>query len=125
MKTMIKMLTVVLGVSVGFGAFAKATDTNIDGSFSREEMLAATYDKAEKTFKKADANGDGRVTMDEIAGKKLTVAKAADMNKDGVITWDEYKAHVTKNVDKRLVKLDANHDGALSKEERSRKKKSM
>lgn len=123
MKTMIKMLTVVLGVSVGFGAFAKATDTNKDGSFSREEMLTAAYDKAEKKFKKADVNGDGRVTMDEISGKKLTVAKGADMNKDGVITWDEYKAHVAKGVDKRLAKKDTNGDGALSKEERARTKK--
>lgn len=113
----------LVGVLVTGVAMAKSTDTNKDGNFSREELLAASYDKAEKKFKAADANGDGRVTMDEINGKKLSVAKGADQNKDGVITWDEYKAHSAKNVEKRLAKNDTNGDGMLSKDERSRKKK--
>ena len=122
MKIRLGMLLV--GIFVSSVAMAKSTDTNKDGNFSREELLAASYEKAEKKFKKADVNGDGRVTMDEVKGKKLTVAKGADQNKDGMITWDEYKAHSAQGVDKRMAKKDTNGDGMLSKEERSRKKKS-
>ena len=107
----------VVGVAQAKG---RATDANGDGSFSREEMVAAGVQRYEKRFVKADVNGDGKVTLDEIAGKKLSVAKRADINKDGVITRDEVKVYVGQSVDKRLAKKDANKDGALSKDERKR-----
>lgn len=120
------LMTVVASALVAGTVHAKgnATDANGDGSFSREEMVAAGVQRYEKRFVKADVNGDGKVTLDEIAGKKLSVAKKADINKDGVITRDEVKVYVGQTVDKRLVKKDANKDGALSKEERKRKTES-
>lgn len=98
------------------------TDANSDGYFSREEIVAATFARYEKKFTKADVNKDGTVTLDEIAGKKLSVAKAADINKDGAITLAEVKTHVGNSVDKRMAKKDSDKDGKLSKEERQRQK---
>jgi hypothetical protein len=59
--------------------------------------------------------------MDELAGQKLSVAKAADADKDGVITLAEAKKHSEATVDKRMAKKDTDKDGKLSKEERQRK----
>lgn len=118
------VLALILGGFCGLNAFAKGsvTDTNGDGVFSRDEMIAAGVQRYEKKFSKADVNADGKVTLDEISGKKLSVAKSADQNKDGVITREEVKEHVTKSIDKRLAKKDINKDGMLSKEERKQKK---
>lgn len=117
-------LVLMVGGLCSLNTFAKgnATDANGDGVFSRDEMIAAGVQRYEKKFSKADVNADGKVTLDEIAGKKLSVAKSADQNKDGVITRDEVKEHVTRSVDKRLAKKDTNKDGMLSKEERKQKK---
>ena len=118
------MLALMVAALCGGNAFAKGnvTDANGDGVFSRDEMIAAGVQRYEKKFSKADVNADGKVTLDEISGKKLSVAKSADQNKDGVITREEVKEHVTQSIDKRLAKKDINKDGMLSKEERKQKK---
>lgn len=118
------VLALMVAALCGGNAFAKGnvTDANGDGVFSRDEMIAAGVQCYEKKFSKADVNADGKVTLDEISGKKLSVAKSADQNKDGVITREEVKEHVTKSIDKRLAKKDINKDGMLSKEERKQKK---
>ena len=120
------MYKVIFGLGVAalfWTATAQAkTDANGDGYFSREEKVDASFVRYEKKFKKADANNDGKVTMDEIAGKKLSVAKGADLNKDGVITLAEVKTHVETAVDKQMAKKDLDKDGKLSKEERAHKK---
>ena len=118
------VLALMVAALCGGNALAKGnvTDANGDGVFSRDEMIAAGVQRYEKKFSKADVNADGKVTLDEISGKKLSVAKSADQNKDGVITREEVKEHVTKSIDKRLAKKDINKDGMLSKEERKQKK---
>ncbi len=118
------VLALMVAALCGGNAFAKGnvTDANGDGVFSRDEMIAAGVQRYEKKFSKADVNADGKVTLDEISGKKLSVAKSADQNKDGVITREEVKEHVTQSIDKRLAKKDINKDGMLSKEERKQKK---
>ena len=66
--------------------------------------VAAAADKAEKQFKKLDANGDGKLSVEEFVGKKT--GKKADRAK------------------KRFAKLDKNSDNSLSLEEfKARKKK--
>jgi Ca2+-binding EF-hand superfamily protein len=111
---------IIGSIVLSFSAQAK-TDTNNDGFFSREELIASSHARIEKKFAQADANHDNKITMDELAGQKLSVAKAADADKDGVITLAEAKKHSEATVDKRMTKKDTDKDGKLSKEERQRK----
>lgn len=122
MNKKISGLLVCILISGNVCAKSNATDANGDGMFSRDEMIAAAMVRYEKKFVKADLNNDGRLTIDELTGKRL-VAKAADLNKDGVITRDELKLYVVKMVDKRLAKKDLNRDGVLSKDERTTRRK--
>ncbi len=63
---------------------------------------------AEDIFKRADKNGDGKVTPDELPNAEL-FAKF-DTNKDGVITWEEAKPILEAMIaDKKHI---ANADGA-------------
>ena len=115
---------VVLGMLAAQGAWAKGTDLNGDGVFSKGELLQARQKQLDKKFVKLDANQDGQITMDELKGKRGGVAKKADVNKDGVITQAEAKAHMVQNLDKYMQKKDANNDGALDQNERKRQPKS-
>ena len=115
---------VVLGMLAAQGAWAKGTDLNGDGVFSKGELLQARQKQLDKKFVKLDANQDGQITMDELKGKRGGVAKKADVNKDGVITQAEAKAHMAQNLDKYMQKKDANNDGALDQNERKRQPKS-
>ena len=115
---------VVLGMLAAQGAWAKGTDLNGDGVFSKDELLQARQKQLDKKFVKLDANQDGQITMDELKGKRGGVAKKADVNKDGVITQAEAKAHMAQNLDKYMQKKDANNDGALDQNERKRQPKS-
>ena len=62
--------------------------------------FAADEDKAEKAFKKMDANSDGKVTLEEVkAGKEGDKAAKAekaftrlDKNSDGSLSLEEFKA---------------------------------
>ena len=114
---------VVLGMLAAQGAWAKGTDLNGDGVFSKGELLQARQKQLDKKFVKLDANQDGQITMDELKGKRGGVAKKADVNKDGVITQAEARAHLSENVDRYMQKKDANKDGLLDPNERKRAKK--
>jgi len=50
-------------------------------------LVGAQSEPAEAIFKRADKNGDGQVTRDEVPDEK-TFAKF-DLNKDGIITLEE------------------------------------
>lgn len=66
-------------------------------AFAQEGQPAAEKPKPnfEAMFKKLDANGDGKISLEEFTGKRDPAkAKAAfekkDKNKDGFITMDEF-----------------------------------
>lgn len=90
----------------------KRTDTNGDGKVSRAEMAAALA----ATFDVLDRNGDGRLTKSELANRKGVYkahreqAKASGQRSKRVI-------RMPKRVEKHFEKIDANHDGAITKVE--------
>jgi Ca2+-binding EF-hand superfamily protein len=65
-------------------------DTNHDGTVSDEERKAAHMKFAEKRFLKHDTNGDRALTADEVSAKKWERVKKADANGDGRVTTEEF-----------------------------------
>lgn len=66
-------------------------DTNKDGFVTVAELEA--IEKVDpKAFKKADRNGDGKLTVDEFVTYRMIQFDEADTNKDGVLTREEVEA---------------------------------
>ena len=86
-------------------------DANGDGVVTRDEMLA----DVDARFARSDANKDGKITPDErkgaIGGRMMG---RADADGDGTITLDEQHAQAGKRFDR----VDTNHDGKLDQAER-------
>jgi hypothetical protein len=55
-------------------------------------------------FTKADANGDGKVTLSEATGKALEMFDKADANKDGTVTPEERRQSWQKWKEERRSK---------------------
>jgi Ca2+-binding EF-hand superfamily protein len=115
------------------GGMFKKMDSNGDGKISAEEHAAG----AKKMFEMMDANKDGKVNATEMTaahdkiaggkgereekagiekGKEISAAekiKVVDTNADGVVTAEEHAAGSRS----MFEKMDANHDGFLSKAE--------
>ena len=115
---------VVLGLLAAQGVWAKGTDLNGDGVFSKDELLQARQKQLDKKFAKLDTNHDGQISMDELQGQRGGIAKKADVNKDGVITKAEAQAYMNQSLDKYMQKKDVNADGKLDQNERKRQPKS-
>lgn len=115
---------VVLGLLVAQEGWAKGTDLNGDGVFSKDELLQARQKQLDKKFVKIDTNQDGQISMDELQGQRGGIAKKADANKDGVITKAEAQAYMNQTLDKYMQKKDVNADGKLDQNERKRQPKS-
>ncbi|MBF0603224.1 MAG: EF-hand domain-containing protein [Nitrospirae bacterium] len=68
-----------------------------------------------------DANRDGKVTRDEVRAIRSDHFVTADRNGDGTLTVDEYSALPHQGAmmgrGRMLARLDADHDGRLSKTE--------
>ena len=95
-------------------------DTNKDGAVDRAEWKAAQ----EARFKQLDANGDGKLTQDELFARTPAVGNSVlpsdrqverqsayfqrlDANKDGVVTLEEFMAQADRN----FARCDVNKDG--------------
>lgn len=112
------MLSAALTASVLGGAAVTANaliergpmraDTNGDGVVSRSEFFNA----AEARFKARDANGDRRLTGDEMKDRRGRFARL-DTNDDGTLSFAEQAAGTTA----RFSRLDADGDGKLTPEE--------
>ena len=70
-------------------------DKNKDGVVTVEEIAAIeTVDEA--AFKKADKNGDGKLSLNEFVTYRVIQFDEADTNHDGVLTVEEVKAWETR-----------------------------
>jgi Ca2+-binding EF-hand superfamily protein len=98
----------------------KAADKNNDGKWTKDELSRMP----EGMFKKLDTNNDGVLTTAELeAGREGWKAhrdefverlfKRIDKNADGVVDMTEALAFA----DARFDKLDADHNGSVTKEE--------
>jgi hypothetical protein len=68
----------------------------------------------ERRFRTLDRNGDDRITRDELPSPNARI-KAFDRNKDDVITAIEWSEGTLAWFDK----MDLNHDGTVTSEERA------
>ena len=73
------------------------------------------------SFEEVDANGDGKITQDEMQARAATRFGEADSDGDGAISRDEMMAkamaRAEKRVDRMMGRLDADDDGKVSKTE--------
>lgn len=75
------------------------TDDNKDGQLTLSEYNFGIPDERQdvidrftRRFRLADADNNGRVTMDEYMAFCARVVEASDANKDGMVTRDEFIA---------------------------------
>ena len=97
-------------------------DTNKDGAVDRAEWKAAQ----EARFKQLDANGDGKLTQDELFARTPAIGNSVlptdrqaqrqsayfqllDADKDGVVTLAEFMAQADRN----FARCDLNKDGRI------------
>jgi Ca2+-binding EF-hand superfamily protein len=98
--------------------FIKRVDLNGDGKVSMSELEQALS----QTFQVVDANHDGALTSDEIAGQKSVLKaynKQLKADKANASTGERYVKLISlpKAAMKNFAKIDTNGDGVISKAE--------
>ncbi len=105
-------------------------DANSDGKITKEEIAAM----GQAQFAKADTDGDGFLSLEEMNARGLEMAKARiearsarmlermDTDKDGKLSQDEMqamkdKAPRGKMMERMFDRVDADEDGTISQEE--------
>ncbi len=111
----------------GLAANFDAIDANKDGSITYAELQAArgTFRQHARGegWKKLDANGDGKLGRDEVAGAPRLSQQfdALDANKDGFLTAEELQAarhgRGFGGSGPGFARLDADGDSRISREE--------
>lgn len=94
----------------------KRADLNGDGKISQSEMARGMA----VTFAMVDTNGDGVLSASEVSGAKAAIKserKRAKASGEGRVQFVKFPA---KRIGKRFDRIDANGDGKLSKSELER-----
>lgn len=96
-----------------------------DGVIVLENLTERVPAQMKETLKKADADGDGKVTREEL--EKFRAAQAAQENpiqrvfaefgKDGVIVLESLPENVPPRIKEMLKSMDADGDGKVTREE--------
>ena len=92
-----------------------SADANSDGKVTLQEAQA----KAQSHFEKMDKNKNGVLAKDELEGRAKRMLERADANQDGQVTFAESQTLVQA----WFQKHDQNKDGALSGDELPRGKR--
>lgn len=104
-------------VLAGFAA-AVTQDTKQDAPQKKGKLDPAALQEA--AFKRADADGDGKISKEELK-KFLETARQGRPARPGTDNKDKKEGDAPKrpaiNVDEAFKKLDANSDGSIDKEE--------
>ena len=104
-------------VLAGFAA-AVTQDTKQDAPQKKGKLDPAALQEA--AFKRADADGDGKISKEELK-KFLETARQGRPARPGSDNKDKKEGDAPKrpaiNVDEAFKKLDANSDGSIDKEE--------
>ncbi len=115
-----------------FDQLAKHADGNADGRIDLEEYqrmlgsLREAFGAIGERFGAIDKNADGTISKDEFTGPEFLFQRA-DANGDGVLTKDEADKFqpgaapgtgtVAAGLGKRILAMDKNGDGKVSKDE--------
>lgn len=92
----------------------QAADADQDGYIDRAEAQALP--PIAQRFDQLDADGDGKLTTEEMRGSLQDRLQAVDTDQDGYIDRSEAEAGLPR-VARFFDRLDANSDGKLSTEE--------
>ena len=111
----------------------KKQDTNhkcllkLLGSKGKDAANPEQINEFKRIFKRLDANGDGKVTLQEYINrsrwedetKAKAIFNATDRNDNGTITVEEYIENrvITDEAKKIFNKMDTNNDGILTEQD--------
>ncbi|MEO0398986.1 MAG: EF-hand domain-containing protein [Pseudomonadota bacterium] len=93
--------------------------TSVAAAVGFVALSAASADPGERMFDKLDADGDGRVAIEDLADAARTRGQEADADNDGYVTREEMEAHrEAKRAEMREKRFpDQNDDGVVSRTE--------
>lgn len=93
----------------------KQADKDGDGKVTFDELKAVKPELTQEQFSKLDRNKDGVLTKADIVPNILALVKKADKDGDGKVTFEELQAIRPKLTEEQFAKLDRNGDGVISK----------
>lgn len=106
------------GALVAVGAMSTLLAMSV--SAPAEARWGEKHDRA-AMFERADANGDGKVTRDEVEAFRIERFSRIDADGDGLITEDELSAIGREKAARRAARflehMDKDSDGAISEAE--------
>jgi Ca2+-binding EF-hand superfamily protein len=93
----------------------QSADANHDGDLSPQELAGYFSRRVRERFQKLDTNGDGRLDTNELAGHERVAA--SDRDGDGAVSLQEFTAAHDARWLTTIERADKNGDGVLTPKE--------